>query len=87
MILFFNLYKYLPEETRVIFEPKIRNMPWMIPFSNHFILMLKPVFVFKYEELIWPDFYNPWAFLEIPVTLTSTVMDFSVFVLKSSTLG
>ena len=49
--------------------------------------MLKPVFVFKYEELIWPDFYNPWAFLEIPVTLTSTVMDFSVFVLKSGTLG
>ena len=44
MILFSNLYTYVPEETRVFFEPKIRNvawiMAWIIPFSNLFILML-----------------------------------------------
>ena len=44
MILFSNLYTYVPEETRVFFEQKIRTVAWIMawinPFSNLFILML-----------------------------------------------
>ena len=53
MILLSILYTYVPEETRVIFEPNIRNMAWIIPFSNRFVL-----WSFKYDELICPDFLS-----------------------------
>ena len=40
------LYTYVPEGTRVIFEPTICNMAWIILFSNFFVLVLN--LQFKY---------------------------------------